>query len=192
MSKAGKGKLLIFSAPSGAGKTTIVRYLMGEIPSLEFSISAASRKPRHGEKDGYDYYFMSATEFKEKIQENAFVEWEEVYKDHFYGTLHSEVERIRNGGKHVVFDVDVKGGVNIKKQFGDEALAVFVKPPSVEELKKRLLGRNTETEESLKKRLDRSVFELGFEDKFDVTLVNDNLDEAKAEAIKLVKGFIGK
>ncbi len=191
MSKAGKGKLLIFSAPSGAGKTTIVRYLMGEIPSLEFSISAASRKPRPGERNGYDYYFLTAAEFKEKIQENAFVEWEEVYKNHFYGTLHSEVERIRNRGKHVVFDVDVKGGVNIKKQFGDDALAIFVKPPSVEELKKRLLGRATETEESLKKRLDRSVFELEFEDKFDVTLINDNLDKAKAEAMKLVKEFIG-
>jgi len=190
MSKTDKGKLLIFSAPSGAGKTTIVRYLMSEIPGLEFSISAASRKARKGEKHGHDYYFLSADEFKEKIKENAFVEWEEVYKDHFYGTLYSEVERIRNNGKHVVFDVDVKGGVNIKNQFGEEALAIFVKPPSVEELKKRLLGRDTETEESLKKRLDRAVFELGFEDKFDVTLVNDDLDKAKTEAIKLVKDFI--
>jgi len=190
MSKTGKGKLLIFSAPSGAGKTTIVRYLMSRIPSLEFSISAASRKARNGEKNGYDYYFLSAEEFKEKIAKNAFVEWEEVYKNHFYGTLHSEVERIRTSGKNVVFDVDVKGGVNIKKQFGNDALAIFVKPPSVEELKKRLLGRDTETEESLKKRLDRAVFELGFEDRFDVTLVNDNLEIAKKEAMKLVKEFI--
>lgn len=184
------GKLLIFSAPSGAGKTTLVRYLMDEIPSLEFSVSAASRKARTGERHGHDYYFLSVDDFKKKIEANEFVEWEEVYEDHFYGTLLSEVERIRNGGKHVVFDVDVVGGINIKKQFGNEALAVFVKPPSVETLKERLIGRNTETQETLKKRLDRAVFELGFEDKFDVTIVNDNLAKAKAESLMLVKNYI--
>jgi len=184
------GKLLIFSAPSGAGKTTLVKYLMNEIPDMEFSVSACSRKAREGEKDGVDYYFLSADEFREKIAGNEFVEWEEVYEDHYYGTLLSEVNRIRNLGKHVVFDVDVKGGVNIKKQFADDALAVFVKPPSVKALRERLLGRNTETSETLKKRLDRAVFELGFENRFDVIIVNDNLEAAKHESLSLVKDFI--
>lgn len=184
------GKLLIFSAPSGAGKTTLVKYLMSKLPDMEFSVSACSRKARQGEKDGIDYYFLSADEFRKKIAGNEFVEWEEVYEDHYYGTLLSEVNRIRNRGKHVVFDVDVKGGVNIKEQFGDEALAVFVKPPSVVELKNRLLGRNTETSETLKKRLDRAVFELGFEDRFDVVIVNDDLETAKLESLSLVEKFI--
>jgi guanylate kinase len=184
------GKLLIFSAPSGAGKTTLVRYLMSQINDMEFSVSACSRKPRKGELDGFDYYFLSAEEFRNKIKSNDFVEWEEVYKDHFYGTLLSEVNRIRNLGKHVVFDVDVKGGINIKKQFGEDALAVFVKPPSVKALKERLLARNTETEETLKTRLDRAVFELGFENKFDIVIVNDNLDDAKAESLQTINNFI--
>lgn len=190
MEKNKIGKLLIFSAPSGAGKTTLVKYLMNEIPDMEFSVSACSRKAREGEKDGVDYYFLSADEFREKIAGNEFVEWEEVYEDHYYGTLLSEVNRIRNLGKHVVFDVDVKGGVNIKKQFADDALAVFVKPPSVKALRERLLGRNTETSETLKKRLDRAVFELGFENRFDVIIVNDNLEAAKHESLSLVKDFI--
>lgn len=184
------GKLLIFSAPSGAGKTTLVRYLMNVHPDMEFSISACSRKARKGEINGIDYYFLSVDEFRTKIADNKFVEWEEVYEDHYYGTLLSEVNRIRKLGKHVVFDVDVKGGVNIKKQFGDEALAVFVKPPSVEVLKERLLGRNTETSETLRKRLDRAVFELGFEDRFDVIIVNDDLETAKAEVLTIVKDFV--
>ncbi len=190
MSERKTGKLLIFSAPSGAGKTTLVRYLMDEIPSLEFSVSAASRKARKGERHGHDYYFLTAEDFRLKIANNEFVEWEEVYEDHYYGTLLSEVERIRNNGNHVVFDVDVKGGVNIKKQFGDQALAVFVKPPSVEALEERLIGRNTETKETLKKRLDRAVYELGFEDKFDVILINDNLEKAKEESLILVNNYI--
>ncbi len=190
MSERKTGKLLIFSAPSGAGKTTLVRYLMDEIPSLEFSVSAASRKARKGERHGHDYYFLTAEDFRKKIANDEFVEWEEVYEDHYYGTLLSEVERIRNNGNHVVFDVDVKGGVNIKKQFGDQALAVFVKPPSVEVLKERLIGRNTETKETLKKRLDRAVYELGFEDKFDVILINDNLEKAKEESLILVNNYI--
>lgn len=184
------GKLLIFSAPSGAGKTTLVRYLMNELPDIEFSVSACSRTARTGEINGFDYYFLSADEFRTKIAENKFVEWEEVYEDHYYGTLLSEVNRIRKLGKHVVFDVDVKGGVNIKKQFGDDALAVFVKPPSVEALKERLVGRNTETSETLKKRLDRAIFELGFEDRFDVIIVNDDLETAKQESLDIVKEFI--
>ncbi len=190
MSERKTGKLLIFSAPSGAGKTTLVRYLMDKIPSLEFSVSAASRKARKGERHGHDYYFLTAEDFRKKIANDEFVEWEEVYEDHYYGTLLSEVERIRNNGNHVVFDVDVKGGVNIKKQFGDQALAVFVKPPSVEVLKERLIGRNTETKETLKKRLDRAVYELGFEDKFDVVLINDNLEKAKEESLILVNNYI--
>ncbi len=190
MSERKTGKLLIFSAPSGAGKTTLVRYLMDEIPSLEFSVSAASRKARKGERHGHDYYFLTAEDFRKKIANDEFVEWEEVYEDHYYGTLLSEVERIRNNGNHVVFDVDVKGGVNIKKQFGDQALAVFVKPPSVEALEERLIGRNTETKETLKKRLDRAVYELGFEDKFDVVLINDNLEKAKEESLILVNNYI--
>ena len=190
MEKNNIGKLLIFSAPSGAGKTTLVKYLMNEISDMEFSVSACSRKAREGEKDGIDYYFLSADEFREKIAGSEFVEWEEVYEDHYYGTLLSEVNRIRNLGKHVVFDVDVKGGVNIKSQFGDEALAVFVKPPSLNALKERLLGRKTETSETLKKRLDRAVFELGFENRFDVVIINDELETAKAEAINVVNNFL--
>ena len=190
MSAEKRGKLLIFSAPSGAGKTTIVKYLMSQIPSLEFSISAASRKMRKGEIDGRDYYFLSADDFRMKIQNNEFVEWEEVYADHYYGTLNSEVERIRNAGNHVVFDVDVKGGLNIKKQFGDDALAVFVKPPSVEVLKQRFKGRNTETQESINLRVERFEFELSFEDKFDKVLVNDDLEKAKQEALLIVNNFL--
>lgn len=190
MSELKRGKLLIFSAPSGAGKTTLVRYLMGEIDSMEFSISACSRKARKGEQNGIDYHFLGTDEFRQKISNNEFVEWEEVYENHFYGTLLSEVNKIRDKGHHVVFDVDVKGGVNLKKQFADEALAIFVKPPSIEELKKRLIGRNTETEETLKKRLDRAVYELGFENKFDIVIVNDNLETAKKQSLDIVNKFI--
>ncbi len=185
-----KGKLLIFSAPSGSGKTTLVRYLMNEVEGLEFSISACSRKPRKGEKNGVDYYFLSADEFREKIEKDEFVEWEEVYEDHFYGTLDSEVERIRNKGNHVVFDVDVKGGLSIKEQFGEEALAIFVKPPSINTLKQRLLKRNSETEKSLQARLKRVGFELGFENKFDVLIINDDLETAKKQAFSIVTEFI--
>jgi len=190
MKEVKKGRLLIFSAPSGAGKTTLVRFLMDLIPDLEFSISACSRSPRRGERDGVDYHFLSVEEFQIKINNNEFVEWEEVYKDMFYGTLRSEVERIRNKGHHVVFDLDVKGGVNIKEQFGDEALAVFVKPPSIDVLKQRLLGRNTETEESIKKRLARAEFELEFENKFDVSIINDDLEKAKMKALETVQNFL--
>jgi guanylate kinase len=185
-----KGKLIIFSAPSGAGKTTIVRHLLKAGLSLEFSISAASRQKRPGEVDKKDYYFLSVDEFKNKINEDAFLEWEEVYKDHFYGTLKSEVERIRNKGNHVIFDVDVVGGLNIKKYFGIEALAIFVMPPHIDELENRLRGRSTEKEESIQKRLDKAEHELSFASKFDYQLVNDDLDTAKDEAVKTVLGFI--
>ncbi len=185
-----KAKLIILSAPSGAGKTTLVHHLMNQIPNLAFSISAASRKPRSGEVDGQDYYFITTQEFKQKIEENLFVEWEEVYENHFYGTLLAEVERLRNEGKHVVFDVDVKGGLNIKKIYGKEALAIFIKPPSVEVLKERLRKRSTEDEESLKKRLDRAEEELSFAPKFDVVVVNDDLMTAKKEVVQTVKKFL--
>ena len=187
-----KGKLIIFSAPSGAGKTTLVHWLMNEISGLVFSVSATSRKMRPGEVDGKDYYFLTADEFKEKIKNNEFVEWEEVYENQFYGTLASEVERLRNQGKNVVFDVDVMGGMNIKKMYGDEALSVFIMPPSVEELEKRLRNRNTETEESIKKRVGKAKYEMQFADKFDKIVVNDNLEEAKKEIKNIVEEFLDK
>jgi guanylate kinase len=185
-----KGKLIIFSAPSGAGKTTLVKHLMENLDTVAFSVSATSRKKREGETDGKDYFFLSAEEFKKKINEKAFIEWEEVYKDHFYGTLFSEVERIRNTGKNVVFDVDVVGGLNIKKLFKDEALAIFVKPPSVEVLKQRLTSRATDSKDKIKIRIEKAEYELTFEKDFDVTIVNDKLDVAKEETIKTVQNFI--
>ena len=185
-----KGKLIIFSAPSGAGKTTIVQHLLKAIPALEFSISATSRKIRPNEKDGKDYYFISVSDFRKKIESGEFIEWEEVYRDQFYGTLKSEVERIRNQGKHVIFDVDVVGGLNIKKQFGSDALAIFIKAPSLNELEKRLRLRSTEDDESFKKRIEKAEQEMKFSDKFDVVLVNDKLDETLSRAEDLVKDFI--
>lgn len=184
-----KGKLIIFSAPSGSGKTTIVKHLLSQDLNLEFSISATSRAPRHTEEDGKDYYFLSNDDFKNRIEKDAFLEWEEVYAGTYYGTLLSEVERIRNKGQHVLFDVDVVGGVNIKKYYGDEALSIFVKPPSVEELRNRLVGRSTDSEEVIQKRIDKAEYELGFESKFDYVLINDQLDVAFADAEKVVKKF---
>jgi guanylate kinase len=185
-----KGKLIIFSAPSGSGKTTLVKHLMSVNKKLSFSISAASRKMRSIEVDGEDYYFISVDEFKAKIKNNEFVEWEEVYPDHFYGTLYSEVERIRNKGRHVVFDVDVFGGLNIKKIFKDEALAIFVKPPSLEDLKNRLIQRATEDQDKIKIRLDKAEKELAYEHKFDIVIINDDLEFAKKETINHVNQFI--
>lgn len=187
-----KGKLIIFSAPSGAGKTTIVRHLLAQDLNLEFSISATSREKRHTETHGKDYYFLSENEFQEKAKNDEFLEWEEVYKGTSYGTLKSEVERIRNLGKNVIFDVDVVGGLNIKKYYGEEALAVFVQPPSVEELKNRLTNRSTETEEKIKTRIAKAEYELGFVQHFDVILVNDNLENAFKEAEKLIADFLKK
>ncbi|NOX85377.1 MAG: guanylate kinase [Chlorobi bacterium] len=189
---ATKGKLIIFSAPSGAGKTTLVRYLMSAMDNLEFSVSACSRKKRPGEVDGKDYYFMTVDEFKEKIKNGEFIEWEEVYKDHFYGTLRSEVDRIRNSGRHVVFDVDVKGGLNIKKIFGHDALAIFVKPPSVGTLKERLTRRATDDDREIATRVAKAERELSFADKFDVIIVNDDLEKAKRKTLKVVKDFLKK
>lgn len=185
-----KGKAIIFSAPSGAGKTTIVHYLLKNMESLDFSISATSREPRNIERDGKDYYYLSVDEFRKKIASNDFIEWEEVYKNQYYGTLRSEINRIWSLGKHVVFDVDVVGGLNLKKFFGDAALAVFVKPPSIEALKERLESRKTESQESIRKRLDKAAREMAYADSFDEVLINDELETACKRARDLVKEFI--
>ncbi|HYQ55895.1 MAG TPA: guanylate kinase [Draconibacterium sp.] len=185
-----KGKLIIFSAPSGAGKTTIVKHLLQQGLDLEFSISATSRQPRHTETHGKDYYFLSGNEFLEKVENDEFLEWEEVYKGTSYGTLKSEVERIRNQGKNVVFDVDVVGGLNIKKYYGDEALAVFVQPPSVEELRKRLVGRSTDSDEKIAMRVAKAEHELSFAPQFDVVIINDKLEDAYVDAEKIIAEFL--
>jgi len=186
-----KGKLIIFSAPSGAGKTTIVRQLLDKDLNLEFSISATSRAPRHTETHGNDYYFLTEKEFKEKVGNGEFLEWEEVYNGICYGTLNSEVDRICNQGKNVIFDVDVVGGLNIKKHFGDRALAIFVQPPSVEELRTRLQNRSTETEEKIQMRISKAEHELNFANQFDVIVVNNNLEEAIEEAETVIREFLG-
>ena len=187
-----KGKLLIFSAPSGAGKTTIVKHLLQKNFDLNFSVSATSREPRIGETPGKDYFFLSEKEFREKIENDEFLEWEEVYKGIFYGTLKSEVERIRNSGKNVIFDVDVVGGLNIKKHYGDEALAVFVQPPSVEELKKRLRNRSTESEEKINMRIAKAEKELRYARRFDLIIINDNLDSALKIVESKVADFLSE
>ena len=188
-----EGKVLIFSAPSGAGKSTIVGHLLKLYDNFEFSISAASRAPRGTEKDGVDYYFITADKFRELISQDAFVEHEEVYKDHFYGTLKSEVERIWSKGNVILFDVDVKGGVNLKKYFGDKALSILIIPPSLEILEKRLRGRGTDSEEDIRTRLDKAASELGFADgKFDRNLVNDDLQTAFTDAERMVNEFLAK
>ncbi len=184
------GKAIIFSAPSGSGKTTLVRFLLNNNSDLDFSVSASTRDKRgRTEKDGKDYYFLTPETFKQKIDNDEFIEWEEVYEGNFYGTLKSEIQRIWNEGKNVIFDVDVKGGVNLKKYFGDKALSVFVKVPSMEVLTERLKDRGTETEESLSRRLFKVKFEMGFEDKFDVVLLNDDLEKSKMRAQALYDDF---
>lgn len=188
-----KGKLLVFSAPSGSGKTTIVRHLLAQPElNLEFSISAATREPRGQEIDGKDYYFISIDDFKKHIKAEDFIEWEEVYRDNFYGTLKSEVERIWAQGKNVIFDIDVAGGLRIKKKFPDETLAVFVKPPSVDELKRRLKERSTESDDKINMRIAKAHVELATAPQFDVIIKNYDLDVAKQEAYDLVKEFIKK
>ncbi len=186
-----KGKLIIFSAPSGSGKTTVVRHLLQKFPSLlAFSVSAATRSKRDHEVDGKDYYFIPKHEFREKIGLDEFAEWEEVYAGNYYGTYKSEIERIWAEGKHVLFDVDVKGGLKIKETYRDNALAIFVKVSSEEEIIRRLSGRGTEDEKSLETRLGKVRYELSFEDKFDVVLINDDLEKALIEAEDLVLNFI--
>ncbi|QIP11486.1 guanylate kinase [Spirosoma aureum] len=185
------GKLIIFSAPSGSGKTTIVKHLLAENDNLGFSISACTRDRRgRSEVNGKDYYFLTPEEFKQKIDNDEFVEWEEVYTGAFYGTLKSEIERLWANGKHVLFDVDVQGGLKLKEYYGDKALAVFVQVPNEETLRQRLIGRGSETEESLSKRLFKVHFEMSFKNRFDVILVNDELDTSLEKAQKLVDDFV--
>lgn len=188
-----KGKLIVFSAPSGAGKSTIVNHLLAQedLP-LAFSISATSRKPRKGEIDGNHYYFISTDEFKTKIKNGDFLEWEEVYDGLFYGTLKSEVDRIQAAGKYVIFDIDVVGGLNIKNQFPEQTLAVFVSPPSIAELENRLRKRNTESEEKINMRIAKAEKEMAFASQFDYIVENHHLDTALAEAYSVVKNFIEK
>lgn len=183
-------KLVIFSAPSGAGKTTIVHHLLKVIPQLQFSISACSRPMRKGEKNGEDYYFLSVDEFKNKITAGEFIEWEEVYKNNFYGTLKSEVERIWKLNRVAIFDVDVEGGINLKKKFGNKALAVFIMPPSVSSLRERLQQRETETPESIARRLGKAENELKTANRFDKIILNDSLSRALQEAELIVKEFL--
>jgi guanylate kinase len=185
-----QGKLIIFSAPSGAGKTTIVRHLLIKDLNLEFSISATSRAKRHNETDGKDYYFLSEKDFRVKIDNNEFLEWEEVYQGIFYGTLKSEVERICNNGKNVIFDVDVVGGCNIKAYYGNQALAVFVQPPSIEELRNRLITRSTDALDVIEQRVAKAEYELTFAPQFDCIIVNDDLAKAFEEAEKCIHKFI--
>ena len=185
------GKTIIFTAPSGAGKTTIVHHLLNKYPDkLGFSISATTRNKRENEKNGKDYYFLSHKEFKDKIKNNEFLEYEEVYENQYYGTLLSEVQRLWNEGKTVIFDIDVKGATKIKNYYGDNCLAVFIAPPSVEKLIERLKNRGTESAESLKKRIARVKREMKYKDKFDTVLINDDLETAKENAEKIVLDFI--
>ena len=184
------GKLLIFSAPSGSGKTTIVRRLLEQFSNLEFSISATSRAPRGVEKNGVDYYFLSAEEFAEAVAADKFVEWEEVYKGTCYGTLRSEMERIWSKGNVILFDVDVMGGIRLKEIFGEDAMSIFVMPPSIEELRRRLEGRGTDAPEVIEKRIAKASFELTKAPEFDKQVVNNDLEVAVAEVAEIVKNFI--
>lgn len=185
------GKLVIFSAPSGAGKSTLVNYLLPQFPELSFSISATSRSPRGREVHGKEYYFLSSEEFKAHVAGDELLEWEEVYVGTYYGTLRSEVERIWAQGKVVVFDIDVAGALNLKKQFGDRALALFVQAPSVEILEQRLRGRGTDSEEKIQQRVAKATIEMARAPEFDKVVVNDDLDTAKAEALAILKDFLG-
>lgn len=182
-------KVIIFSAPSGAGKSTVVGHLLQKFPFLEFSISATSRMPRGAEKDGKDYYFFSRDQFETKIQNGEFVEYEEVYTGSYYGTLRSEVQRIWDKGHIIVFDIDVKGGINLKKLYGKNALAIFIQPPSIEELRNRLVNRGTDTSEAIEKRISKASEELTYAVQFDTVLVNDVLENTLEEAEKLVSDF---
>ncbi len=187
-----KGQLIIFSAPSGSGKSTIVQWLMKEHPELRlaFSISCTSRAPRGTEQHGVEYFFLSPDEFKKKIAAGEFLEYEEVYPDRFYGTLKTQVERQAEAGQNVVFDVDVVGGCNIKKFYGNRALSIFVQPPSIEELRRRLVGRGTDAPEVIEQRLSKAAYELTFAPKFDHVVVNDNLQQAENETLRLVNDFL--
>lgn len=189
-----KGKLVIFSAPSGSGKSTIVKWLMTGHPELNlaFSVSCTSRAPRGTERNGVEYFFLSEQEFRDRIARGEFLEYEEVYKGRFYGTLKSQVDSQRDKGENVVFDVDVKGGCNIKQFYGIDALSVFIQPPSVEELRRRLIGRGTDSMEAIENRLAKASYELTFANKFDCVVVNDNLEQAEQETLHLLKAFLKK
>ena len=189
-----KGKMLIVSAPSGSGKSTIVQWLMKEHPELRlsFSISCTSRAPRGTEQDGVEYFFLSPEEFRERIENDEFLEYEEVYENRFYGTLKAQVERQIDTGQNVVFDVDVKGGINIKRFYGERAMSLFIQPPSVEELRRRLEGRGTDTPEAIENRLAKAEYELTFAPQFDHIVVNDDLEAAEAEALALVSAFLAR
>jgi len=190
--KGTQGKLIIFSAPSGCGKSTIINWLMQHYElRLAFSISCTSRKPRGTERDGVEYFFLTPEEFRQRIANDEFLEYEEVYKDKFYGTLKQQVERQASNGDNVVFDVDVKGGCNIKRFYGKRALSIFIQPPSIDELRRRLEHRGTDAPEVIDDRVARAEFELTFASQFDRVLINDNLDRAEAEALAMVKDFIG-
>ncbi len=187
-----KGKLIIVSAPSGSGKSTIVNWLMQEHPELMlyFSISCTSRAPRGSEQDGVEYFFLTPEAFRDKIRNEEFLEYEEVYKNRFYGTLKAQVERQREQGQNVVFDVDVKGGINIKRHYADEALSLFIQPPSVDELRRRLVGRGTDTQEAIEQRLAKAEYEMTFAPQFDRIIVNDDLETAKQETLRIVQNFL--
>jgi guanylate kinase len=187
-----KGKLVIISAPSGAGKTTIVRHLLESGLNLSFSVSATTRPPRGSEKEGEDYFFLSVDEFKKRIAKNEFVEWEEVYKDLFYGTLKTEMERIWNDGKHVLFDVDAQGGISLKKKYATCSISIFIMPPSVKELENRLIRRATDTPEKIRIRVDKAIEEMKLANQFDTVIVNHHLDAAKEEVTKTVTSFLSR
>lgn len=188
-----KGKIIILSAPSGTGKSTIISRLMDyQDLKLGFSISATSRAPRGEEKDGREYYFLTSEEFHKRVENGEFVEWEEVYAGTCYGTLVSEVERVTGSGRNLIMDIDVKGALNVKKRYGKDALSIFILPPSVEELERRLRARSTDSEESIARRLDKAEYEMGFSDKFDRRVVNDSLDSCCSEVKKLIEDFIAK
>lgn len=186
-----QNKIIIITAPSGAGKSTITHYLIDKYPALSFSISAATRNPRGAEKDGVDYYFLTEESFKQKINEDAFLEWEMVYEGKYYGTLRSELDRIWAAGKVPMLDIDVKGAIHVQQQFGDNCLSIFIEPPSVEELKKRLESRGTETPESLATRINKASYEISFNHRFTKTIVNDDLSKACNETEQVIKDFLG-
>ncbi|RXK80886.1 guanylate kinase [Filimonas effusa] len=185
------GKIIIITAPSGAGKTSITRYLLQKYPRLSFSISAATRQPRGAERNGVDYYFMSVEEFQDKIQEEAFIEWEMVYEGKYYGTLKSELERIWSLGKTPMLDIDVKGAIHVQQQFPDQTLSIFIEPPSVDELRKRLMSRGTETEDTLQTRVNKASYEISFKHSFDEVILNDDLDKACVATEAVIAAFLG-
>lgn len=185
-----KGKVIIFSAPSGSGKSTIINYLMQQNLNLAFSISATSRPPRGTEQHGVEYFFLTPEDFRQRIANGEFLEYEEVYKDRFYGTLKEQVEKQLENGQNVVLDVDVKGGCNIKNYYGNRALSIFIQPPSIEALRQRLNGRGTDSPEVIEDRIARAEYELGFADKFDTIVVNDNLEQAQQETLQILKKFL--